>query len=519
MTSVNDPLSTSTATLLAIPKRLGALSPEEGLPQAGPARARAADGQALAFLERLERLRMPVCLYDTEGRRITLDTGNEWFPPAIASEEIDATSASFREHRDELLLISDATVSRGPTPAGIGWLAFHIDQKFMESALSQLGLPVSLTANEFRLVANLLSGRDLRQAATRTGASYETRRKQLQIIFHKLNVNSQAGLIRTISLSLIGYLISRMTETDTQEDPELVLLRHHYGDDVLVHTFALRNGRRLQVWEFGPKDGKPCLFFHQMLAPTVLAPDKIAALHEHGLRWISAPRFFWGADASDPQQILADYSDDLAEVVRTMFGHALPCVAANTGVAWAAFFAARHPDLAARLVFVGSPYPATVARKETAPSGLQHALANVLRRRPAALHFLVRTYSRLARSKTLAAMAMRHSYRDAGPDKATLEAMLRQGWMQDWIKIVGEYASTRVAADLAINQLDWVSTLAKFNGGIDFIHGDADHMSPPEYITGIAGDIQHANLMMKPDAGHLVIMGHFHELLAHVRSA
>ena len=90
--------------------------------------------------------------------------------------------------------------------------------------------------------------------------------------------------------------------------------------------------------------------------------------------------------------------------------------------------------------------------------------------------------------------------------------------MQDWIELIGERAGDRIAADLALNQWDWVSALEKYNGGVDFIHGDTDRMVPPHYIAEAVERIRQANLIMVEDAGHLISTHRFDAVLAHVRS-
>lgn len=519
MKTLNDPLAESATRLLAIPKLLGTIGPQDGFPDDGAAQGYAAGSRFYAYLDRLEALGLPACLYDEAGARLAFDTEHDGFPETVTDEARAGVSVCFGEHRGELFLFSQACADRHAAPDGVGWLAFLIDRAFVENALARFGQPVSLTANEFRLVASLLAGRDLKEDALTSGASYETRRKQLQVIFQKLDVNSQSGLVRTVSLGLIGCLLDLLSEARIERDPEQELLRRHYGDEALLHTFALRSGRRLQVWEFGPRDGIPCLFFHQMLAPTVLDPDKISELHAQGVRWITVPRFFWETEpAAETGQIAADYADDLAEVVEMMFAGPVTCVAANTGVAWAAFFATRHPHLARRLVLVGSPFPTASEHKASKPASLQHAFSNVMRTQPAALNVVMKSYLRLTRSKRLAAMAMRHTYREPGPDRTALEALLERGWMQDWIELIGERAGDRIAADLALNQWDWVSALEKYNGGVDFIHGDTDRMVPPHLIAEAAERIRQARLTMVPDAGHLISTHRFDAVLANVRS-
>ncbi len=70
---------------------------------------------------------------------------------------------------------------------------------------AQLRELFALTAAEARLVAQLLEGRDLRQAAKRLGVSFYTVRGHLARIFDKLGVNRQAELVRLVT-NAIGQL-------------------------------------------------------------------------------------------------------------------------------------------------------------------------------------------------------------------------------------------------------------------------------------------------------------------------
>ena len=98
-------------------------------------------------------------------------------------------------------------------------------------------MPWSSTPSEFTLVSLLMTGHDLASAAAFTGASYDTKRKQVRLTLEKAGVSGQPALLREVSIALSSYVLDDLLRPE-QQNPEVDLVRAVYGRDVVVHTIS-----------------------------------------------------------------------------------------------------------------------------------------------------------------------------------------------------------------------------------------------------------------------------------------
>ncbi len=62
---------------------------------------------------------------------------------------------------------------------------------------------LDLTSSEFTLIGLLLRGHDLATAASYVGANYDTKRKQIRVVFNKALVKTQGALLGVQSRHLV----------------------------------------------------------------------------------------------------------------------------------------------------------------------------------------------------------------------------------------------------------------------------------------------------------------------------
>ncbi len=461
------------------------------------------------FYKSLPPFGLPSCLLDGEGSVLLADGQTGPLPERFDLSESDQEGFAFKEHAGRLVVLLAVRHYWPEAPEGADWLALEIDRPFFETntPLHSAGL----TASEYQLIAQLLGGYDLREAADRLGASYDTKRKQLQVVFQKFGVTTQAALTRAISSRLMSYFIATFSG-GSNPAPERKLLARHFGGKVRVHSVALESGAELPIWEFGDRRGKPCLFFHGLISPTLFCKDKIEILRRNGLRWLVTPRFFTERlDPSDPVGFLENHTQAVAETVRHLVDEPVTCVAVNSGASWATHFAARHPDLVEKLVIAGAPFPPSSAAPASERS-MQAALSSAIRQRPIVLGAIVKAYAALARSPALAARAYRHAYRDAPADLAAIDYAIEAGWALSWLRLIGERSTASVVADLAVNQRGWDSEIAELPMPVRLIQGSDDRMSPPAAIEALADTNPNASLEVIAGAGHHVAASCFEHL-------
>ncbi|MBB4120292.1 alpha/beta fold hydrolase [Martelella radicis] len=498
--------------LAEIPKLLGSAALPRGWEEDDPEirEARSQIEVQQFFHTRLPAFDMPCCLLDSEGHAV-YGSDEAFRPQELQLPAVNEHGVFISEHNNDLVLLLDVSRYWSDPPPRAAWLALNIGPRFFDTLTANP--ETGLTNSEYSLLSSLLAGHDLKQAAERLNTSYDTKRKQLQVIFQKFEVTSQAALTRLVSTRLMAYFIETLSRP-LDDRPERKLLARHYGRDVLVHAVALESGKELPVWEFGDRRGRPLVFFHGLLSPSTFYEDKVTLLRRHGLRWIVVPRFFVpGAADTHPLGFLETYSDALAEYVRHFIGEPVTCVAVNSGVSWAVHFAHRHPELASRLVIAGAPYPPSHSMG-VADRSMQAALSNAIRQRPFVLSALVRSYAMLTRSPALAARAYRHAYRDCPADLATIDRYIETGWALEWLRLIGERATASVVADLAVNERGWEHEAADLQQPLAFLHGGQDTMCPPAAIARFCEGIARAELQLVPDAGHHVAASHFPRLCA-----
>lgn len=461
------------------------------------------------FYKTLPPFDLPARLLNGEGMTLLADGEPASSADRLELPEDHETGFAFREHANSLLAVLAIKQYWPLAPEGAVWLVLEVDRAFFEKC-TLMGRAV-LTGSEYQLIAQLLAGYDLRKASGRLGASYDTKRKQLQAIFQKFGVTTQAALTRTISTNLMSHFIATFSAPRVQT-PERALLARHFGGKALVHSVALEKGRELPIWEFGDRGGKPCLFFHGLLAPTLYCENKIDILRRHGLRWLVSPRFFAeGIDQSDPLSFLEGYTEAVSDAVRHLIGRPVTCVAVNSGVSWAMHFAACHPDLVERLVIAGAPFPPSNPERASERS-MQAAFTSAVRQRPIVLGAIVKAYAALARSPALAARAYRHAYRETPEDLAIIDRSIEAGWALSWLRLIGERTTASVVSDLAVNQRAWDSEFAALDMPIELVQGSDDRMCPPAAIAALAATNLHADFEIIPGAGHHLAASRFEYL-------
>ncbi|WP_176084023.1 alpha/beta hydrolase [Martelella sp. HB161492] len=459
-------------------------------------------------------IEQPSALYDGDGALVFSNSEEGFFPATLDLPRADGSSIGFRDYGGVLILLLDLNRRRTDVPAGLSHFALMIDRGFFETTISRPDGPVSLTEGEYRLLSLLLSGLDLKQAAAALGAAYDTKRKQLQVIFQKFNVSSQAALLQAASFTIMGDVIGLIGRSGTVR-AEQALLRRHFGDGVLFHDVALSDGQRMPVWEFGARKGKPCLYFHPLLTPTVVAEDAVDQMQATGLRWIVAPRFFSPvANEPDPVLHLERYCAALADFIEHFIGEPVDCVGASSGTAWLGYFARHYPHLIGQIVIAGMPHPPTLRDTEESTS-LQSSLSDAMRHNPKVVSTLVKAYAVIARSPVLAARAYRLAYRHSAPDLAVVDYGIKAGFILDWLKLMGERGGNAIAADLIINQRDWVSELLESGLPITLVHGEQDRMCRPDVLHELNARRCDIRTHILPDAGHHLMSSHF-EVIANI---
>lgn len=150
-----------------------------------------------------------------------------------------------------------------------------------------------LTTSESRLVAKLLQGLTITDAARELGLTTSTARWHLKNIFVKTGSRRQADLLRLLTNA------SEVLEQAPLAQPMVLL------GSPPRRFITLEDGRRLFYREYGAASGVPVVYFHFGLSASMLPPPAAKAAAKYDVRVIAFERPGFGQ--SDPRQ---DYSFD-----------------------------------------------------------------------------------------------------------------------------------------------------------------------------------------------------------------
>jgi len=238
-----------------------------------------------------------------------------------------------------------------------------------------------LTLAETTLARRLLNGTSLKDVADDTGRSVDTLRTQLKSIRRKTYTSSQQQLVRIMT----G--LENLTQTSAAA-PSL-----EADND---HQLALKDRRTLGFRIFGPDDGLPCLFIHNMLTDPRFPEMTIRNLFRHNLRLICPIRPGFGNSDQDPVTIrnpdLAPdrFAADMLRLLSHLGLRRVISVGYMSGAVYGFRMAQLHPDHVAGIVNISGAVPLRDISQIHAMNARQKIIALTARLTPRLLPFMLR---------------------------------------------------------------------------------------------------------------------------------
>lgn len=455
---------------------------------------------------------LPVMIYGDHGERLVHplnanDTSR--FPEKIEALAARAHGPGFTTCEAGLIYIYDQ-LDRWPlAPVDVACVAMLVDRDWFAMCTG-----LDLTSSEFELVGLLLSGHGLASAATRVGARYDTKRKQVRLILEKAGVSGQPALLRELALVLSSNILNDLLRPD-QGNPEVDLARQVYGRDVVIHSISLGASHDIPVWEFGARRGQPILYFHSMLAPIMFTPDMVAQLKHHNLRLLMIPRHFFGSKTGTgtPQrQILQAAS----EIVGYFCGEPVICMGESAGCAWAAQFTLHYPEQVSEVIFVATPQairPEDAARALSRSVSLLTEISTRIRKDERVIAGLTRVYNTIARVPSLARKSLDFMLRQAPSDLASIDTAFSSLALSEWVRLIANKAARASIDEVAHLHSDWVKNLHQLTRPMRFFHGAEDTLCPIEDAKAMASNLPNARFTAFEEAGHLVLGQRLDEIL------
>lgn len=451
---------------------------------------------------------LSVGLYNQDDSLVASDPMGHVFPKRLSRPEACRSGSGFVCAGDHLYFTFDGLDRWPDAPAAATFVAAHVTPEQLTSVAAGTSIPSSLTQSEFQLVGLMLEGLDLRAAAERIGASYDTKRKQIQKIMEKLGVTSQIALMRTLALDLTVWLLDELL-VQSGHDAETLLAKKHYGKDITINRITVGDHIEVPIWDFGARGGRPLLYFHSMLAPMILSPDLSAKLKARNLRLLMMPRHFIGLESALPPELRqARAIASLAESLDYITSQPLICIGDSAGCGWAARFAANHSHKVSALVLAATP--------QSLPNAKEQSLFNEISARVRQDHFLIagmtRLYNTIARAPGLSQRALAYMYRNSPADMATLNCAFGEGRLQEWLKLIANQALHTSMDEVMNLQRNWVRDLQAVEVPIHFLHGDEDPICPMPDVEALAAVTPNATLHRFEEAGHFLLGQRFEEV-------
>lgn len=302
-----------------------------------------------------------------------------------------------RDNSTPIVALTRAEIAGSSRPVGLLSVA---DIAWSERIGDMLMQVFGLTPAECEVARGIIGGQSLELLAAARGRSHQTVRTQVKSILRKLELRTQAELIRMVAALM-------------QMDAAPELLSRTGRDPVTARATIMRGrGRVLDVVAIGPERGRPVLFIHGMLDGHGVTATLQDELFARGIRLIAPVRPNFGGSSPDGDAAAAPerFADDVA-VVMDHFGIArCPVVGHMAGSAYAFAAAMRLGERVTRIVNVSGGVPIVSVEQFARMTPRQRIVAHTARFTPRLLPLILRAGIALI---------------DSGGDRAFMNALYR----------------------------------------------------------------------------------------------
>ena len=238
--------------------------------------------------------------------------------------------------------------------------------EWRDTIASFLGKTFGLTPAEQAVTRGLAEGADAKDIARTRKTSVATVRGQIKVVARKLNLRTQADIVR-FTMAIAAFDGASLRTPSPAYAAAIVLtdsgLKREFHKP--FKTIALPDGRRFDFHDMGPASGNPILVTHMGSCMVRWSRDMLRQAFAHNLRVICPIRAGFGC--SDPlppsADVLKQGCDDMAYLLSTLGIIRLPLVVQGSDFPFGATMVSRRPDLISEVFAVGG--------KPSLPGGAQ----------------------------------------------------------------------------------------------------------------------------------------------------
>jgi pimeloyl-ACP methyl ester carboxylesterase len=274
------------------------------------------------------------------------------------------------------------------------------------------------------------------------------------------------------------------------------------------------------VAEWGDPDGTPVLLLHGRPGSRLIGPDP-ATTAALGVRLITFDRPGYGESEPLPGRTLADSGDEVAEVAARLGLGPIHVVGWSGGGPVALAAVARHPDLVQAAALVASEAaPDDLPPSEWSASPEELVIAEAARAGdPTAREQAIARLAWFADAPT--GFIDRQAADDAATGATDPDARLRArpevlAALRAYFAEAGRTGAAGFADDWLAWLRPWGIDLEEIDTPIDIWWGDADRLTSRIHVDALAKRLPAALVRIVPDAGHLVIVGAWREILVSI---
>lgn len=354
----------------------------------------------------------------------------------------------------------------------------------------------SLTESETAICALISAGMTAPAIAKRRETSVETVRTQIKRIQGKTQTRTLTELATHLAA------LQRLAETMPASTPAQVITPNLYGR---MSEFVL-DGRRMDVEEHGPEDGRPVLFIHGMLDGTAITARITRGLHERNLRLVCPHRPSFGRSDEQAGPALESperLATDLRRIVKARNAKNPALIGHMAGAVYTAD--AAEACTARGIVHVSGGVPIRSNRQFDAMSRRQRLVAYTARYAPSVLPFVIDAGIRQIRGDG-AETFLASLYEQAPIDGELLKDPEIRSIVLEGYRFAVAQGKRAFAVDSKLVVQDWTE---RFHRGapcpVELIHGAHDPVVAVDSVRSFAEEHDdRVSVRVVDDAGQLV---------------
>jgi pimeloyl-ACP methyl ester carboxylesterase len=280
-----------------------------------------------------------------------------------------------------------------------------------------------------------------------------------------------------------------------------------------TRLFELAGGRELAWTECGPLDGAPVVAFHGSPGTRHFFAPLADTAARHGVRLIAPDRPGYGHSTYHPGRTYETWAGDVAQLADHLGVVRFAVVGPSSGGPNAAACARFLGERVVGCAVVSSPAPPEAGLSETGMSLSSRIAQRLATAAPGLTGSAFEMGLRLAQRGPDKAMALAQRTLPAC-DAAIMERPeIRDAIREELVRPVASTAGRAAIQDLGLELTPWGFRLEDLALPVHVWHGDQDQNVSVESGVYLASAIPGAILHRVPNEGHLLIYGHFGEIL------